>query len=353
MATADLLETLTISANGNDSSDITITALGATAAGAALTSASFTAAGGADITTATLDVAGATLTSWTMDAQTTGSSITITDVTAGSIDTMTMSAVTGATVDVSSDFDVTTIGSITMSGGGTLRMDDVSNQITTLESIDASDTSGTVVINMGVTAGAINATLGTGTNTYTGGAGDDVVTLASSGGTDTIKTSTTNGGLLSIHNWQVGASADDLELSVGGISAEMSGDIVELTDETADVANTDAVVFVTTTSTQDLDSVTGNILVINADMADADITNDLEATGTHAITTEGAFAANDGLLIMWDDGVDSYLSVVATGNTRSNTTFTAGDLTQTNLVKFVGISDVTTIVAGNFDAFVA
>ena len=60
------------------------------------------------------------------------------------------------------------------------------------------------------------------------------------------------------------------------------------------------------------------------------------------------FIAGDSIMVLYDNGVDSFLAVAESGATVDNTTFASGDFTVTNVITFVGITDCTTIVGGSF-----
>ncbi len=376
LATADLLTTITLTADSEDDADITLTDIGTTVAAAALETLTITAsadstiasASGADITMAKLDAAGATMTSATIAANYTGSVITIggdgsdDEWLATSLGTLTVSAVSGATVDVRGGVDIGTIGQLTASGAGTIIFDDDDNDVSTLERVD-STVSGTFTVDFHQTTDIVTYTLGSGTNTITTGTANDVVYLKASGGTDDIKLSTSSTGSITIHNFQVGASADDIVLSLTGLKAGTTAtDYVNL-DDAASAANTNAVASTTITGVIDFDSVTANdnLLVINADVAsNAALETALEASGAHEITLNGTFADGDAILVLYDNGTDSFLVSVEMNDAdagggagfAADDTFATGDLTAVTLITFVGISDATTIVDGNFGALV-
>jgi hypothetical protein len=306
------------------------------------------------------------LNSITATASTTGSVIALDEIAASSLTEMTLTAVSGATVDLAEDIDITTIGTITMSGAGTINMDDVSNQITTLEQINASGTSGTVAINLVTVTNAATVSLGTGSNTITAGLGGDTINLASSGGTDQVNMntgSTTAGTILKIDNFQVGASADDIALSLAGMkSAGATTNYNDLDDGTTDLAAADVMAFFSSTFSTgavDMDNAAtdANILNISSSTAFTTTTMEtaLEAAGAHAFTASSAFAVGDSILVLYDDNTNSYLGEYefATAAIANNGTIVSGNGTFTNLVEFTGLTDCTTLVAGNFDALVA
>ena len=374
LATADLLQTLTIDASSEDDADVTITTLGGTAAAAALQTISITAsadatiasASGADVTTGIIDAAGADLTSITLAANYTGSVITVgagggDDILADSAATITVSAVSGATVDVQGGVDITTIGQLTASGAGTIRFDHADNDTATLERVDSTVT-GTFIADFHQTTDVVTYTLGSGTNTITTGTANDVVYLKAAGGTDDIALSTSDTGSISIHNFQVGASADDIILSLTGLKAGTSAtDFVNL-DDAASVS-TDAVASFTHvigSGILDLDAagaVNANLIVLSGDVATNTALIALLDTGsTDALTTGSIITDDDAVLVLYDNGIDSFLVSVAVAdgdNFADGDTIDTADFTVETLITFVGITDATTIVDGNFGAFVA
>jgi uncharacterized membrane protein len=355
LATAGELTTLTITAGGDDSSDIDITALGATEAAAALETVTLTAADEADIEVDSLDAEAATLTSITATASTSGSSIAVSAaITAASVTTITASAVSGATVDFAGDIDITTIGTISFSGAGTINMDASDSVITTLEQISAGGTSGTVAIDMTDLAGATTFTLGTGTNTVTVGKGNDTVHLASADGTDSLIMNTA-GSITTVHNFQTGASGDIFYIDLSGLNTDISGgSIVDLDDNDVGSGATTATTvayYSVSAGAVDLDSATAsdNVLVLSDTLSTA-LDTALEAGGAYATTTAAdndGFEAGDAILVLWSDGEDSYLSTATIGTTRDDAAIQAADLTVANVMVFKGVTDADDIVEAN------
>lgn len=362
LTTADKLTSLTVSADGDDSSDITVTGiLGGTAAAAALTTVSVTANNGADVALLTsLDAEGASMTSITLTSSYTGSDINVGNIgvdstNISSLSTLTASAVAGSTIDID-NIEVTTIGSINLSGAGTFTLDGSDSDITTLEQVSAGSTSGSVTIVLDDLASGAIYTMGTGTNTLTVGQGASTITLANGGGTDQINQNTTSAALMTINNFEVGSAEDDVALSLTGILAGASTAAINtLDDTTVDAAATNAITYWSAAAgALDMANATAssNILVLSTVLGTA-LDTALEAGGAYALTSDEAFTSGDSILVLWSDGSDTYLSTAETGTTRTNATIQAGDLTVSNLIKFVGITDADDIVAGNWDAFVA
>jgi hypothetical protein len=363
MTTADALTSITATAGGDDDSDIQVAIIGDSAAAAALSTITVTAADGADVDFEELiDAEGASITTVTLTASTSGSVITLAGLgddgaNITSINTITASAVTGATVDIE-NIEATTIGSITVSGAGTFRADGADMDITTLERIDASGASGTVTFDMTSTVGAVDVTLGTGANTYLAGLGNDTITLASADGTDALVVNDTAAGpgSYSITNFQNAGGGDAIDLSIAGIGGlDLDGsNAVTLKDVDGDGATvTGAVVLLATTTTIDFDANTAdsNILVLNSNIANnTDLLTALAISGTHEVTLGAALANDAGFLVLYDDGTNTYLNAV--GNTSGTSitdgdTLTTAELATQTFVTFLGASDASAFTAAD------
>jgi hypothetical protein len=322
-----------------------------------------TAADGADVTLGAVDAAGASLTSVTLTASTTGSVITATglgldgsNVTA--ISAISASAVSGATVDIQ-NAEVTTIGSVTFTGAGTFNFDGADMDITTLERVSLSGSSGTNTVDLTSLTSATSLLAGTGALTYNQSSGADTVTLIASDGTDALVMHDSAAGTanLSIYNFQNAGGGDALDISITGINGlDLGGSVGTLTDlDAGGTDSTGAIVIATTTTTYDMDSnATGNhnILNINADVADlATLKTAIATGGTHEITVgAGTFDDDDTILVLWDDGVDSYLTAVQNDSNASIANgaklATAGIELET-VATFYGVSDSSTFTAAD------
>jgi hypothetical protein len=359
LTTADLLETLTISASGDDDSDVTTGVLGGAVGGAAaaLTSVTLTADDGADIALGNIDAEGATITSITATSLEAASNIDIGNIgddvaNITSISRITLSAVAGSTIDID-NIEAGTVGTISLSGAGTFTLDGADSDITSLETVDASGTSGTVTLVLDDVVNASNITLGTGTNTLTTTGAGDTITLAVEDGTDQINIVAGSG--ITINNFEAGNADEDLLFTLAGIEA-LTEDVATLDDHDDLVAATEAVVFYSVAAGAiNLANATANsnILVLSTVLTTA-LDTALEAGGAYAVTTSNAgagFDAGDGFLVLWSDGTDSYLSLATSTAGGDGVAIAANDLTITNLVTFAGITDADNIVAGQFDAF--
>ncbi|MDB2466458.1 hypothetical protein N9X08_07400 [Planktomarina temperata] len=224
--------------------------------------------------------------------------------------------------------------------------------ITTLERIDASGTSGSVTIDMTSTVGAVVVELGTGSTTYRAGLGDDVITLASADGTDALVMNDAAAGSITINNFQSAGGGDVIDLSIGGIDAWTADGTNAVTLIDLDLehnASSGIVVLLEVTGVIDFDDQTGdldhNILVLDSDIAsEAALKTALAASGAHEVTTV-VYANDEAFMVLWDDGANSYLSAVAntSGSSIDNTTFTTANIAVETFVTFNGVSDATTL----------
>ncbi|MDC0921774.1 hypothetical protein OAQ55_00060 [bacterium] len=296
--------------------------------------------------------------------------LTITEIASDSIADISLTAARDATLTLD-DLDIDgDIGDIELIGAGSFDID--ITDADTVGDIDAATgvTDDTVVnIDASGAEAAVTVTFGVGSNTYTAAASqDDEITLASDAGTDTIITGTTAGSII-VYNFEAGASGDKVTVDVSGVDAGLlaaaADELVHIIDTGDEIAAADAVVFHTATSTastRDLDNATANsnILVLDTDFAAAanviDGTAGIATSGAFAITLGDNIAEGDGFLVLWDDGADSYLSLIensATGGDSDGGTMAAADLSITNLIMFDGVDDVTDLTAAaNFNAFV-
>ena len=96
----------------------------------------------------------------------------------------------------------------------------------------------------------------------------------------------------------------------------------------------------------------------NTALAKALATAGTGATSTHAITFASAVTDGDAILMLYDNGTDSFLVSVefndAAGgaNFADDETLDIADITVSTLITFIGIDDCTTIVDGNFNTIV-
>jgi Ca2+-binding RTX toxin-like protein len=216
---------------------------------------------------------------------------------------------------------------------------------------------------------------GAGGDTFTGGASNDVITggeggdtINANGGTDSISlaestaaadTVTLDGGKATITSFDVGGTAtdDDIKVDVSGTNTLVSDKLATLDGA---VMGASAVTLETITGATTLPNTADDVLVISGNVADnAALETALEVGGTFQLImntggTTLVAGTNDTILVLYDDGANSYLTAVnsAAGNVK-NTTFAATDLTATTLATFTGQTDCTKILAADFAAIIA
>jgi hypothetical protein len=198
---------------------------------------------------------------------------------------------------------------------------------------------------------------GAGADTITGGAGADDITTGA--GADTVILASTNDGLDTIQDFTAGASGDVLHLSLAALQEDAAGnndgDLINIDIAASSVAAGDAVVISKITGATNMDAITTDTLILHVDLA-ANIANAaaldsaLEKSGGAVLTMDGTDVAKDMFLALYDNGTDSFLAhveiIIAATNNASHS---AGELVATNLVRFVGVADANSLVAGNFD----
>ena len=218
---------------------------------------------------------------------------------------------------------------------------------TTLTGGDKADTlnggDGDDIISGGAGIDTING--GSGTNTLTGGTGADI--FITGNGTDTVT------------DFVVGASGDKVHLDLSGINAQSTMLLVEV-GVTADQTDSDSVIATKIQGVYDIDDTgltagTNTFILHGATIANTDaLETALEAGGDYELTAGAAYEANDGFLVTYSDGTNSYLATVEmTKAVSDGDTIVSGDLVATNVLEFTGISDVDTILASQFADIIA
>lgn len=262
------------------------------------------------------------------------------------------------TTDALTATDVTA----TLGGAGNVNLgtvtasDDIvitaSNLSGTLTAVLANTDRATVTTGQGAVSSLTTAN-GASTSTY--------VTLGSANSvTDQIVTNGTAIGYIEITNFEVGASGDAIDLSVGGLeglTSLLSGteDLVDV-DGTSIASGETLTITTVTDNTTDLDGLTTDIIVLDGDFATtALVETAVETSGSRVLTLGNTLVENtDLILIAWDDGTDSYIGTLGIVDAASDTGGTSDDgttLTDASvniLIKLVGVSDVTDLVAANF-----
>jgi hypothetical protein len=358
MATADLLETITISAGGGGStsntSDITTGALGGTVAAAALSTITITAADDADVTMGAIDAEGASITSITASANTSGSVITFgtigvstTQIT--SIGEVNLTAVSGASVLLSGNVYATTIGTITASGAGTITMDGGASSITTIEQFNAGSASGTVTVDFTGATVAISATMGTGTNTFVAGNGGDTVTLASGDGTDIVEYTAlaSDSSIVTVHNFT--SATDKIRFDASDIlvsdAIDSSGDVsmVVIDGAGAAMGTGASMVVEEVTGAETLVSGDDIFVLVGSSLANtAAVETAIEASGDFALTMGSTISTDEAFFLVYSDGTDSYIAAATVIATANAAALASAETSVVNLVKLAGVSSIST-----------
>jgi len=289
-----------------------------------------------------------TISSTNTTAATASDSLTITAVESTLVNNIDASAFTGV-------LTITGLATALIATGATIEGGSGVDNITGGAGADViNGNAGADVIIGGAGADAISG--GEGADTITGGLGSDTITLTETTRAIDTVVLTTGGAvaLTTIVDFDVRTAAElgdnvDIDLSdLNGIVTDM------LTGDGTVLATAAAPVLTTITGAYDMVGSNFDILVLSGDFADTSaVETALEVGGSRALTSDdanGAYTADDAFLVMYDDGTDSYLGYFSFGtDPGDDATFTAGDLTVVNLVKFTGIADATTFVSNNFD----
>jgi hypothetical protein len=295
----------------------------------------------------------------------------------------TLNLVSGS--NAAEDFTITTLTAsdlktLNASGSADVIITNAIAGATDLATVNGSAVSGALTVNASVSAVAMTVTAGSGGSTLTTGAGNDTITggagadtivagadtIDTGAGADTVTISSLANGATAVYvdtlvsgGFTAGAAGDVLSISLAAVEAILGGtnDLLEIGDATESVAAADAAVITTVTAAYDLGGdATTNIIRLSGTFANTGaVETALEDGGSRELTLNGATAASDQFLVIYDDGVNTYLAVAEDADiTADNATFDAGDLTVTNLVTLAGVTDVVDagFVAGNF-AFVA
>jgi hypothetical protein len=271
---------------------------------------------------------------------------------------------TNTATTATEDGDLLSAGGV-MTGNTVIDLSSTTDQITTMNGvanaaaqigIDSVDLSGVTVSSgtVNVTGGATANTITTGSaiDTITGGNGIDVIN--GKGAADIIDLTEGTAasdivvldqltGLDVITGFTTGASGDVVRVSVGGVASaliEGSGDAVAAGD-TANIEDVTA---------DEVLAATENIAFISGDFSTlAALDTALETGAAELSTTTHTSTAGEDVALIYDDGSHSYFVVA---NIDTVATAQIATVTLTQLAKFVGETDATTFVAGNFE-FVA
>lgn len=175
-------------------------------------------------------------------------------------------------------------------------------------------------------------------DTFDGNGGNDTFTLG--GGRDTVIID--GQGIDTITDFVVGATGDIISIDISAIGAVIGGDGANEADGVA--------VSVELVTGQETLAAGDNVIVLSGTtFASAALAGAaLEAGGARQITFGGATTAGDDIIFVFSDGTDAF--VVAGNIGSAATTITAGNLTETVLVKWEGVShtDLADLTSDNF-----
>jgi Ca2+-binding RTX toxin-like protein len=203
---------------------------------------------------------------------------------------------------------------------------------------------------------------GAGNDTINGGAGSDALdgdagndTLTGGAGIDSF---VIGEGSDTITDFVVGSttSSDTIDLDLSGIEALSGSDLVNMAADSITAGG--PIEFTTITGATDLNAIgtsDDDILVLNGVEVSSlsALETALEAGGAYALTTDETMAVGDSILVMYDDGTNTYLANVEFTVQTSDETASSGELIATLVATFEGITDATSILEANFNAIVA
>jgi len=200
---------------------------------------------------------------------------------------------------------------------------------------------------------------GAGNDTITGGGGNDTITTGSgsdiivttvnaayaSSNIDTITdfTKGTSGDKVQIDISDVKAIAAVSDLVTGNSTSVNAGDTINIQEIALNATGTDL------NANSPLNNNT-NIIVLTGKVQDTDSDNDVDSVdllnvvgdaGTsNKISWATTGAANDAIIIVWSDGTDAHVGVIADSDAETDATWETSDLTYQEIIKLQGISDI-------------
>jgi hypothetical protein len=246
------------------------------------------------------------------------------------------------------------VGSVSVSGALDVTIGLITT--TTLGEVNATGlgVSGSFTINMGAVTNAVEVKLGAGANTITSGIGNDVITLlggrTSVAGNDVIRYTTATQGIDYITGFIAGNAAsggDRIEFgSGGGLASRIIVGSGLATDASTLVAT------VATTASGAITVGSGDsIVLINATAfgSTAAFHSAIATGGSLEINMAGGGSAAAGnLVVVWTDGSDSYVSLVAVEATAGANALVSGVAGIVTLSQLAGVTPAA-LVAANFD----
>ena len=146
-------------------------------------------------------------------------------------------------------------------------------------------------------------------------------------------------------------SATNLELTA------ILGDLNSADDQFAIAAGNLGASVTAINGTYDLGSAgTGSIIALSSATAftNATVADALEDNGALELIMNNQMDTNDGIIVLWDNNVDSFVGLLTTGAIiADNATALANDFTMTTLTTLTGVADASTIATANVLGFLA
>ena len=358
--------------------------------GTAVTSLYNTTTGGTAVVTRLVDGSANSLSVYAQDTTSGNEGVTtFAKITASDEETLSLVSGSNAGEDLTlTDLASTDLKTINASGTADVKITNAITLATDLATVDASGLSGALevhgqvsAVNMTITGGSggNEVTTGAGADTITGGNGADIIisgegadtittgagidSITAGAGVDTIHTgagadtvimtgisagaTTVSTDKISSGGFTTGASQDQVDITVTAVEAILGGsnDLVTPGATSTSVAGGTAAELLYVTAAYDLGGDTSiSMLAIGGTFANTStLETALETGGSRQLTANEAYAANDQFLVLYDDGVNTYLAAAETSAVVANDAqFAAGNLTITNILTFEGMSDVTT-----------
>ena len=322
---------------------------------------------GGNVSTVTMDTTGTStvaLTDFTPNTDTNtvvvegSNNFTFTDYNGNGDETVSATTLTGKLNMVDISADVTVLGG---SGNDTITQNSANNLL--VRGGDGNDTlTGNTLADSLVgeggndtidgSSGADTIEGGEGIDLITGGAGADTITLTeTTAATDTVVMTGGAATTDTVKGFAVGSSGDLIQIDLSDVEA-LATDLVAAGNAATSLAAADTISISTVSGATDLGSISSaNIIAVTGTYATAaNFDTALETGGSRALTANGAIAAGDGILALYSDGTNAYLTFVeSAAGAADDATITAADLTVNSLIKFSGITDVTTFNAANFE----
>ena len=207
---------------------------------------------------------------------------------------------------------------------------------------------------------------GDGNDIIKGGDGNDIITTGS--GRDIINTKVGAAYSLSnidtITDFTTGSSGDKLQISVSDVEAISSVDDLVTGNSTSVSAGTSVDIQEISLNSTGTDisadttlGATKNVIVLTGKVQDADGDGDIDSVdllnvvgnaGTsNKISWAGTGADNDAIIVVWADGTDAHVGVVADSDAGTDATWETADLSYQEIAKLSGIDAIN---SGDFDA---